>query len=108
MRLDSASLNVPSESAISTILRSSALETETSAVGCPFASALVIASVSQLSTIVTGLNTTTKKRMTGEILIEIRLGNAAATDFGITSEKIMMITVKMADASPTLKPYCIA
>src|SRR5699024_7696475 len=82
IRLDSASLNVPSESAMSTILRNSSFETDTSSAEFPFESQFVIRSVNQLSTFVTGFRTKTKNRIIGETTIEIRFGKAAATDFG--------------------------
>src|SRR5699024_1743071 len=98
----------PSESAMSTILRNSSFETDTLSLGFPFESQFVIRSVNQLSTVVTGLRTKTKNRIIGEITIEIRLGKVAATDFGITSEKTIIVIVKIAEAIPTLNPYCIA
>src|SRR5699024_2546424 len=52
--------------------------------------------------------TKTKNRIIGETTIEIRFGKAAATDFGITSEKTIIVIVKIAEAIPTLNPYCIA
>src|SRR5699024_1284192 len=46
--------------------------------------------------------------MTGCTRTAIRSGNVAANDFGITSEKMIIVTVKIAEASPTLNPYGIA
>src|SRR5699024_8841117 len=83
------------ESAMSTILRNSSFETDTSSAEFPFESQFVIRSVNQLSTFVTGFRTKTKNRIIGETTIEIRFGKAAATDFGITSEKTIIVIVKL-------------
>src|SRR5699024_652085 len=74
----------------------------------PFIMQIVIWSVNQLSTIVTGFKTKTKNRIIGETTNEIPFGKAAATDFGITSVKTIIVIVKIAEAIRTLNPYCIA
>ena len=64
--------------------------------------------VKLFKTNVIGLNIMTKKRIIGYTIAAILSGNAAAIDFGITSEKIIIVTVNIADAKPILNPYSIA
>lgn len=46
--------------------------------------------------------------MTGYTRKEIRSGKEAAIDLGITSEKTIIMTVRIAEASPRLNPYWMA
>src|SRR5699024_6265562 len=69
---------------------------------------LLIESVNPFKMTVTGLNMTIKNEMAGKTRRDILSGKVAATDLGITSEIIMIVTVVTAVATPTLTPKSTA
>src|SRR5690625_5178538 len=82
---------------------------DTVQLGCePFDKNLVIKSVTLFKIYVNGYKITLKNEINGRTKYEIRSGNAAAIDFGITSAKTIIVTVRTTDAIVTLQPYCIA